>query len=207
MVAMWLFLDFAVNGQLLVYWGFLLDVGVANGRLLRIRYCEDLWLGASRAMIYRLYSWIAEFARAVDTLPLMDLVVGLGCRGRPVQRHGPGERYLESTRAQTKAQAVPGFTMESHEDVHVMILKVVRTQSIEKLVRASPSSCRSLAPGPDATTAFTTVTTINPRPTGGSIADYRDAITSGDTAAISVYCTVLGTPGTQQSFNKEVTLK
>ncbi|KLO86282.1 uncharacterized protein Y057_101 [Fusarium fujikuroi] len=92
--------------------------------------------------------------------------------------------------------------MESHEDVHVMILKVVRTQSIEKLVRASPSSCRSLAPGPDATIAFTTVTTINPRPTGGSIADYRVANTSGDTAVISVYCTVLGTPGTQQPTSR-----
>jgi len=107
MIAMRLLLDFAVNGQLLVYWGFLLDVGVANGRFLRIRYCEDLWLGASRAMIYRLYSWIAESARAVGMLLLMDLVVGLGCRGRSVQRHGPGERYLESTRAQTKAQAAP----------------------------------------------------------------------------------------------------
>lgn len=51
--------------------------------------------------------------------------------------------------------------MESHEDIHVMILKVVTTQSSGKLVRASPSTCRSLAPGPDATTAFTTVTTIN----------------------------------------------
>ena len=116
---------------------FLLDVGVANGRLLRIRYCEDLWLGASCAMIYRLYSWIAEFARAVGMLLLMDLVVGLGCRGRSVQRHGPGERYLESTRAQTKAQAAPSFTIESREyprDAEKMWSAPIKRE----LVRASP---------------------------------------------------------------------
>lgn len=146
---------FAVNGRLLAYWGFLLDVGVANGRLLRIRYCEDLWLGASRAMIYRLYSWIAEFARAVGMLLLMDLVVGLGCRGRSVQRHGPGERYLESTRAQTIAQAAPKLRDRESRECPRDTLQSGPHPIKREACQSSPSSCRSLAPGPDATTAST----------------------------------------------------
>lgn len=187
---------------------FFLDVGVANGRLLRIRYCEDLWLGASRAMIYRLYSWITEFARAVGMLLSMDLVVGLGCRGRSVQRHGPGERYLESTRAQTKAQAAPklhdgesrGYSRDDLESGRHPIKREALTSFPQYL--SEPSS------GPRCDYGLYNCNDYqSPRPTGGSIADYRDAITSGDTAAISVYCTILGTFGTQQSLNKEVTLK